>query len=633
MPSRHLETTPPIRGKPPTTSSEDKIGPFILPSPFLYGNLAHYKRGAEDIWALEIFEGDRMGPDLAQMLYDRVKSTFYAPEKLHFKPASSEQEKMIPELKARGIPVLTNGDLYGDRTFVVLHSGKATGRLHIVRKLERNTELFFDRREIVLLGVLPNDITPVAGVLTTSLSTPLSHVNLRATAWNIPNATWKTAVQYADAQQLEGKVVVLDIQSDMDQPVLRLATPKEIEEWEHADNERPRVSPEVDLAPKELRDLADLKAYRRRDEQGRPRGDGSSYGTKSANLGEVLSLARELSVGDIRPLMAGDMRLLFSIVAPDPTLPVKLQRVTSSERARLLTRNHLVVPDGFGLPISAYQAFVDDPANAAIKAKIDGMRTDPKFKSDPYYRKAYLAEVRGMVRNGRFPPAYEALLREKLSKPPYARAGLFVRSSTNAEDLPGFNGAGLYDTVPNVQGPDNVLKAVLQVWGSIWNFNAYEEREFYGMKHEQVYPGVLIMVGVNADGAGVLITRNPFDAADQNRVYINARRGLGIGVVDGQHIPEQILLDSFNLNLTRISHASGGTIIVFDPDGGVHEVPLPEGGVVVDEAKVRLLAYLSRIVEAHFTTIFQKATPQDMEWLIKDGKVYVVQSRPYLTGK
>jgi phosphoenolpyruvate synthase/pyruvate phosphate dikinase len=65
----------------------------------------------------------------------------------------------------------------------------------------------------------------------------------------------------------------------------------------------------------------------------------------------------------------------------------------------------------------------------------------------------------------------------------------------------------------------------------------------------------------------------------------------------------------------------------------VHEVPLPEGGVVVDEAKVRLLAYLSRIVEAHFTTIFQKATPQDMEWLIKDGKVYVVQSRPYLTGK
>jgi hypothetical protein len=60
---------------------------------------------------------------------------------------------------------------------------------------------------------------------------------------------------------------------------------------------------------------------------------------------------------------------------------------------------------------------------------------------------------------------------------------------------------------------------------------------------------------------------------------------------------------------------------------------MPNGGVVVDKAKVRLLAYLSRIVEAHFTTIHQKATPQDMTWLIKYGKVFVVQSRPYLTGK
>ena len=51
----------------------------------------------------------------------------------------------------------------------------------------------FERTDIALLQESYPDITPVAGILSTTFSTPLSHVNLRATAWDIPNAGYKKA--------------------------------------------------------------------------------------------------------------------------------------------------------------------------------------------------------------------------------------------------------------------------------------------------------------------------------------------------------------------------------------------------------------------------------------------------------
>src|SRR6185295_10160639 len=122
----------------------------------------------------------------------------------------------------------------------------------------------------------------------------------------------------------------------------------------------------------------------------------------------------------------------------------------------------------------------------------------------------------------------DAAMPEDLSRPIVAKAhemfgdaGLFVRSSTNAEDLPNFSGAGLYTTVPNVRGDAQLLTAVKTVWASIWNDGAYEARQAAGMSHF-VYPAVLVQLGMNADSAGVMVSTNPFDPDDRNAVYINA---------------------------------------------------------------------------------------------------------------
>ena len=68
----------------------------------------------------------------------------------------------------------------------------------------------------------------------------------------------------------------------------------------------------------------------------------------------------------------------------------------------------------------------------------------------------------------------------------------FVRSSSNSEDLPNFSGAGLYTTVPNVRGDNEVIEAIKTVWASLWNFEAYEFRERANVDHSKIFMAVLL---------------------------------------------------------------------------------------------------------------------------------------------
>src|SRR4030095_12360748 len=152
-------------------------------------------------------------------------------------------------------------------------------------------------------------------------------------------------------------------------------------------------------------------------------------------------------------------------------------------------------------------------------------------------RKQRLAEVRRWITEGRHSDEFRNAVLEKVHRE-YAGLGLFARSSTNAEDLPNFSGAGLYTTVPNARTDEQLMDAIKTVWASVWNYEAYEARESFGMNHFGVYPAVLIQEGIDADSAGVAITTDPFDSADRGAIYVHAKRGLGIKVVEGRRAAE-----------------------------------------------------------------------------------------------
>lgn len=108
---------------------------------------------------------------------------------------------------------------------------------------------------------------------------------------------------------------------------------------------------------------------------------------------------------------------------------------------------------------------------------------------------------------------------------------------------------------------------------------------------------------------------------------INAKWGLGIRVVEGQKIPEQVLYDSSNHGTRIISRSSETTMLVFDPKNGVREVATPAGQTILTEARAQVLGEaVDKIIP-----LFSTDTPLDIEWVIEGEKVWIVQARPYVT--
>jgi hypothetical protein len=507
------------------------------------------------------WEGDKIDAKGILRVHKKLQQTFFK-KNLIFRPDSPAQERIARQVAKKGIKTITNDALYKAAPYQAFNKGTGVGTLRIVKRGTSYEDLLFEREDIVILQESYPDISPVAGIMSTVFSTPLSHVNLRATAWGIPNAGYRRA--FKDYAKFDGKVVYYEVGDR--KHTLRLATQKEIDRYEKLRKQRRTVSiPPADLETANMPMLTRIRANQ-----------AHTYGSKTANLGEIASAQLKL----------------------------------------------VKVPQGFGLPFFYYQRHIK--ANG-LDAKIDALLKDPRFASDIRWRKAELELLRkAIVRAPIDADVLDAIYKRVRVK--LGGGGVFVRSSTNAEDLEGFNGAGLYDTVPNVQGKRDLGLAVKTVWASLWNFRAVEERDLFGIDQRAVFAGVLIQTGVNATAAGVLITTNLYNPEDLNSYTINAKRGLGIRVVEGTRVPEQIVYDTSNDGTKIISRSDDPFMLVFDDKGGIREVENTNKGVILTEKRAKRLAEAVK----SFVPLFPARHALDVEWLLEGEQVWIVQSRPYV---
>jgi len=281
------------------------------------------------------------------------------------------------------------------------------------------------------------------------------------------------------------------------------------------------------------------------------------------------------------------------------------------------------VPPGFTLPFSAYTGFV---AANGLDNEIRAMLADPTFTAGGAARRARLAELRKKFQNAKAPAAITDEVLRRV-KDELGGKGVFVRSSTNSEDLPNFSGAGLYSTVPNVKGDAALIEAVKTVWASVWNDEAFLARERAGIDHTKVAMAVLIQEAVPSESSGVMMTINPFDNRDTGAIYISAKRGLGIRVVDGQKVPEQIVFRRRTNAVQILTRSQDDERLVFAPNGGVVAVPTPPDRAVLSDALVRRLASVGTEIARRFGS-----HPQDIEWAVVGDQIYILQARPYINA-
>jgi hypothetical protein len=182
-------------------------------------------------------------------------------------------------------------------------------------------------------------------------------------------------------------------------------------------------------------------------------------------------------------------------------------------------------PVAFAIPVFYFAQFME---TNGFYTRVEDMLTDPDFQDDAATRDAMLGVLRDDMKVAPVDAEFEQMLLDKLEAD-YPGLRMRFRSSTNAEDLEGFTGAGLYTSKsgdPN-DPLDPVLDAVRTVWASVWYFRAYEEREYRGIDHMNVAMALLVHPSFTDEEAnGVALTGNPYDVGGaEPGFYVNVQEG------------------------------------------------------------------------------------------------------------
>ena len=135
-----------------------------------------------------------------------------------------------------------------------------------------------------------------------------------------------------------------------------------------------------------------------------------------------------------------------------------------------------------------------------------------------------------------------------------------VRSSATAEDLPEASFAGQQETFLNVRGGADVLRAMHEVFASLFNDRAIAYRVHHGFDHDAVAlsVGVQHMVRSDLGASGVMFTLDT-DSGFRDVVFITASYGLGETVVQGAVNPDEFYVYKPSLRAGKRRRSCGAT--------------------------------------------------------------------------
>ncbi|HEX8243660.1 MAG TPA: PEP/pyruvate-binding domain-containing protein, partial [Longimicrobium sp.] len=280
-----------------------------------------------------------------------------------------------------------------------------------------------------------------------------------------------------------------------------------------------------------------------------------------------------------------------------------------------LTQGGFPVPPGIIVPAAAYRAFVGAvPGLDALVAALN-----PRDASELHAR---CAEIRAMLVAAPLPAELDAAMRARLPAL-LADGRVSVRSSATLEDLAGAAFAGQHDTYLDIEGVDGVLDAVRRCWASLWEDRAVRYRHERGFGVAGAAMAVVVQRMVRSEVAGVAFSVDPV-SGDLDRIVVNAAFGLGETVVSGEGGVDQFALSKRTGEvLERVVAEKAHALL--STEHGTERVEVAaerrSAPAISDDDLARLRELVMRVERFY-------AFPQDTEWALAGGDLYLLQSRP-----
>lgn len=463
-----------------------------------------------------------------------------------------------------------------------LNAGLARGILRVLPDGEPPENL--DRRSIYVLPVTMEELPPVAGIITAGEGNILSHVQLLARNLGIPNTAADTSL-LPQIRAKEGQRVVLAVSPG---GIVQLS--EDGPGWdsvfaEDQNAQAVRIQPDLDkldLLNQRFISLQDLRAA----------DSGRLTGPKAANLGELKYHFTE------------------------------------------------AVPDGLVIPFAFFRALLERPIEPHGPSVFSWMQEQYQLirsmdghpeKQGPFIRD-FLQRMQDWILNTDPGDQFREALRKAMAIifDPNGSYGVFVRSDTNVEDLPGFSGAGLNLTVPNVVGFDNVLKAIRQVWASPFSERAYRWRQAYMDSPEHVYASVLLQKSIPVEKSGVLVTVD-VDTGRPGWLTVAVNEGIG-GAVSGQ-TAEELRINTETDTVRLMAHATEPQKRILLAEGGTRKIPASGTDAVLGRSDIAALIKFAASIPERFPALQDeqgKPVAADIEFGFYQDKLVLFQIRPFL---
>ena len=554
------------------------------------------------LYALEFWPTDPVPANLIEKAYHTISAAMpFLPTPLAYHPVGNTHEleyaAFSEQFSAQHIRTIHTENLFAQLDSAILNKGEAYGRLKVINPDDPNPS----EDVIAIYTFIPNTLGHVGGIITEEPQTPLSHINLKARQNNTPNAYMRHARSNPVVATLINNWVHYFVNDDG----VHLEAATEAESLEWLANHIPT---------------------------------------------EVTIPTSDLSVAEPMPLNA---------LTHSDWVRIGVKAANVAELARILPEG--IPPKGYALPFAMYDEFMhlkrcvsdlkslcNTSDSLSFYEYVEQLLNDDAFNQDSQVRTQKLTELRKLIEKSEVPDALvERIETVRLFWEPAGEPftqKLRVRSSTNNEDLPGFNGAGLYDSYTHKPNEGKLIKSIKEVWASLWTERAFNERRLHRIDHLRTYMGVLIHPSYGDEQVnGVAISKNIYNP-NWEGFYINAQYGElsitnpePVNTVDGllNPIPDEFIVTRLPASINGFSWET-----LFLRHSNVEEIygaPVSTENVLTD-SEINKLRDNLQIIHAHFKNIYQgdDTFAMDIEFKITEtddgsrGQLAIKQARPWV---